>query len=234
MLVSEKFRSIQGEGASQGAPAVFVRLMRCNLSCSFCDTPYTWDFERYSFEDETTEQTEAELVEWIERESVGRLIWTGGEPLIQQKAIARCLHLLDERADLAGREREVVEVETNLTVRPIPELLARVDQWNLSPKLASSGQGLRERRKPELFQLFAANERAFFKFVVLDAADCEEMETCISEFQLARSRVILMPEARTPEQLRERQAQVAEMALSLRVRFSSRVHLELFGGKRGH
>ena len=42
----EIFASLQGEGPSQGKPCAFVRLSRCNLACVWCDTAYTWHFDR--------------------------------------------------------------------------------------------------------------------------------------------------------------------------------------------
>ena len=41
--VAETFYSIQGEGATVGQPAIFVRLQGCSVGCGWCDTKYSWD-----------------------------------------------------------------------------------------------------------------------------------------------------------------------------------------------
>ena len=41
--IAETFFSIQGEGATAGAPAVFIRLQGCSVGCAWCDTKYSWD-----------------------------------------------------------------------------------------------------------------------------------------------------------------------------------------------
>lgn len=231
--LSERFVSLQGEGVSVGAPAAFVRLARCNLTCTFCDTPYSWDFERYSFDDEVETTTTGELVGWLAEHSPGRIIWTGGEPLVQQKQLAVALALHDAARDASGRPRDVCEVETNGTVRPLPALLERIDQWNVSPKLASSGEPVERRIDVRVIEALRDTGKAYFKFVLADAADEREVLDLIEACGLPRERVLFMPEARSAPELRERSPWVAAAALRARVRFSSRLHLELYGGKRG-
>ena len=88
----EIFHSIQGEGVSQGTPCVFLRLAGCNLACSWCDTAYSWNGTVPGMR--LAPEKAAELVLHY---PCRRLVLTGGEPLIQQKALPALLpHLLFE------------------------------------------------------------------------------------------------------------------------------------------
>jgi organic radical activating enzyme len=230
--VSELFRSLQGEGVFTGAPSYFVRLGRCNLSCSWCDTPYSWDFERYDYGAEVTTLALDELLDRVLVESPGRLVITGGEPLLQQKGLVALFALLDERRSELGAPREFVEIETNGTVPPRPELLERVDHWNVSPKLSSSGEPEERRIRVRALTALRDTGRASLKLVVRED-DLAEADALIESLVWPRERVVLMPEASTRAALAERGSFVAAAALARRVRYSSRLHIELFGGKRG-
>ena len=87
LLVAETFTSFQGEGPSTGQPATFIRLSRCNLSCQFCDTPYTWDWARFHPAAEARRQVVAELADWALAQPARLVVITGGEPLLQQAAL---------------------------------------------------------------------------------------------------------------------------------------------------
>ena len=223
--LSEIFTSLQGEGPSAGAPAVFVRLALCNLRCGWCDTRYTWDFERYRYDDEVHEVPVARVAERIESSGVRRVIVTGGEPLLQTGALER---LLQQLADDV-----VVEVETNGTLAPSPALAARVNQWNLSVKLEHSGESLERRVKPAAVAAFRQTERAFLKLVVRSAADRDEVAALIERLEWPRERVYLMPEAADRRAHEERALPVASLCGELGVRFAPRLHVLLWGGERG-
>lgn len=232
LTVSEWFHSIQGEGRHAGAPSAFLRLGRCNLSCVWCDTPYTWDFERYDAREELHEHTVEELAGVLLGFGAPHLVLTGGEPLLQQKALAVLLAELDRRAEQSGRPRLFVEVETNGTVPPNGALLERVDHFNVSPKLASSGEPRERRVRLRALTTLRDTGRADLKLVV-SAGNLEEADALIAELAWPRERVVLMPEAGTRAELRERAGEISAAALRRRVRYSSRLHLELFDGRRG-
>ena len=87
--------------------------------------------------------------------------------------------------------------------------------------------------RPNVLSALAQLGHAYFKFVVADAADEHEALGLVDELSLPRGRVLFMPEARSASELRERSGWVAERALASGVRYSGRLHLELYGGRRG-
>ena len=78
---------------------------------------------------------------WLDKLSHGaHLVVTGGEPVIQQAGLVRFLRLLRQ----ACKSPINIEMETNATLPMDPELIELIDQFNVSPKLRSSGE-LREK-----------------------------------------------------------------------------------------
>jgi 7-carboxy-7-deazaguanine synthase len=225
LKVSEIFESLQGEGASTGLPTVFVRLAQCNLHCHWCDTKYTWDFAHYNYEDEVREQNAVDVARVVNASATRRLVLTGGEPLLQQRALASFFSSL--ATDI------LVEVETNGTILPTAATLARINQWNVSPKLSSAGDPEAMRLRPSILLALRDAGRSFLKLVVRTEADCTEADALVKVLAWPRDRVLFMPEANDREGLRARSLPVAEAARARGFGFSSRLHLELWGGRRG-
>lgn len=223
----EIFASLQGEGPSAGRPSVFVRLSRCNLACTWCDTAYTWRFAGPgAFERKANQVTlsEDDTAERIRALCQDRLVVTGGEPLLQAPALARLLTLL------SGMH---VEIETNGTVAPPPTLDALVDQYNVSPKLTHSGNAAALALVPARLAAFAADPRAFFKFVVAAPADVAEVLALANAYAIPRERLFVMPEGTDGATLRTRARWLAPLALEHGLRFSDRLHIHLYGDTRG-
>lgn len=221
----EIFASIQGEGLSAGLPSTFIRLAICNLRCTWCDTAYTWDWDRYDRAEQTMPLGIENALQAITAFPPRNVVITGGEPLIQR----RQLEPLVQELKVRGYR---IEVETNGTVSP-GELGELVDQFNVSPKLAHSGnQGL-IRIDPPVLREFAANARANFKFVVQDDADLAEVEDLRRQFAIPPERIVLMPEGRTAAELSARSPWLAETCMQRGYRFSSRLHILIWGDKRG-
>ena len=223
LVVSEVFGpTFQGEGPSIGRTAAFVRLGRCNLACTWCDTPYTWDWSRHDPAVELTERTVEEILAEVDAMGpVDLLVVTGGEPLLQQ---SRLVPLLQG----AVARRSVVEIETAGTISPTDEVVALVDRFNVSPKLANSGNPLERRLRPEVLRDFEATGKAVFKFVVTDVADLDEIAA------LGVAPVWVMPEGTDAGELTSRLQALAPAVLARGWRLTPRLHILLWGDQRGH
>ena len=230
----EIFASVQGEGPSAGMPVAFVRLSRCNLACVWCDTAYTWRFEGdnrphrdgVAF-DRTANQVTLDVEDVAAR--IGglgqhRLVVTGGEPLLQGAALGALLEALPDMR---------VEIETNGTTKAPARVDIRVDQYNVSPKLAHSGNPAELALIAERLRSYAADSRAAFKFVVASPDDVTEVVELVRAHALPKSRVFLMPEGTDSATLRTREEWLVPLCLKHGFRLSDRLHIHLFGDTRG-
>ncbi len=234
----EIFASLQGEGPSQGRPCAFIRLSRCNLACLWCDTPYTWHFEgdNRPHRGGETYVRKANQVSLAPEEAAARiaalgqprLVVTGGEPLLQAPALAR---MLDRLLALLPGIR--VEIETNGTVAPPPALDALVAQYNVSPKLAHSGNPADLALPPERLHAWAAEPRAALKFVVAEPADADEVLALAQRYAIPRERIWLMAEGTDAATLDARERWIAALCVKHGLTLSKRLHIELYGDTRG-
>ena len=230
----EIFASLQGEGPSMGVPVAFVRLSRCNLACTWCDTAYTWRFEgdnrphrdgvAYNRKANQVPLSPAETAERIAALGQKRLVITGGEPLLQAAALAE---MLEHLPDIS------VEIETNGTVAPPVRLDVRVDQYNVSPKLAHSGNAADLALIPERLDAWATEPRAFLKFVIAAPEDVAEVLELQRRYRFRPERVFLMAEGTDSATQRTRQAWLSGLCLEHGFRMSDRLHIHLYGDTRG-
>jgi 7-carboxy-7-deazaguanine synthase len=231
LLVAEVFGpTFQGEGASLGQRAAFVRLGRCNLDCGrgagatwACDTPYTWDWERYDPAVELSALSVAEVVGRVEAMGVDRVVVTGGEPLVQQRKLVPFL--------AAARDRGwAVEVETNGTIAPLPEVVALVERFNVSPKTANSGVPASKALRPRALEALRDSGRAMFKFVVASPEELDDVAAVVDTYRL--SPVIVMPAGTTADDVLDRGRKLADPVLARGWHLTTRLHVLLWGDER--
>ncbi len=211
-----------------GMPAVFLRLGGCNLRCAWCDTKYTWDWSQYDRAKETSKQTIEDVARGVASEGPGRLVVTGGEPMLQQNGLVALAAALEA----LGAAR-TWEVETAGTIAPTPAMRRVVAQWNVSPKLSGSGNDPERAVRPDVLRAFAALDHAWFKFVVGDEDEADEAMALAAAHGVRADRVLLMPQATDAEAYRARAPAVVDWALSRGVGFSPRAHVAIWGGRRG-
>ncbi len=225
LVVSEVFGPTwQGEGPSVGRRAGFVRLGRCNLSCQWCDEPQTWDWDRYDPGVELHRRSVDAVVAELARMAIDRVVVTGGEPLLQQRALAELAGACNERGWL-------VEIETAGTLAPSAGLVAAVARWNVSPKLANSGVPAERRRKLDVLRALQATGRGSFKFVVTDPADLDEVAELVEACGLAD--IWIMPEGTDAATVIARMQLLAEPVLARGWNLTPRLHILIWGDRRG-
>jgi 7-carboxy-7-deazaguanine synthase len=228
MRVAEMFYSIQGEGKLSGVPSGFVRVSGCNLRCVWCDTPYA------SWEPQGGEVSVSEILERLNEWPTRHVVITGGEPMIMPQIAPLC------EALKSGNFH--VTIETAAThFSP-----TRVDLASLSPKLSNSTPIQREggrfaamhdqqRLNLPVIQKFIDESPDFqIKFVVCEKSDVDEIKTVLGQLTgWSPSDVLLMPEGIDQSVLDMRSRWLGELCMREGFRFCPRLHILLFGNRRG-
>lgn len=243
LLVNEIFGPTwQGEGGSVGKLCYFIRLFSCNQKCVFCDTPYTWltkqlDVENHLYatepfkvEDECHKMTFEEITRKIldlpqPIPFIELLVISGGEPMLQAKKINNYLNEYKYRR---------VEIETAGTI--FNEHLANKGNvfFNVSPKLENSGNPLHVRYKKDvLIQFRMLGYRSVFKFVVANKKDFEEIDWIVGDAGISTKQVYIMMEGIDQQTQEDRLQKFIPQVLERGWNITPRLHISLFGNKRG-
>ena len=106
-------------------------------------------------------------------------------------------------------------------------------QYNVSPKLAHSGNPADLALLPERLAAWAQEPRAFFKFVVAEPSDLDEVMELQRQYAIPGQRLFLMPEGRSSDIIRQRSKWLADFCFQNGLRFTDRLHIHLWGDTRG-
>jgi 7-carboxy-7-deazaguanine synthase len=222
LRIAELFYSIQGEGSLVGVPSFFIRTSGCNLRCAWCDTPYA------SWRPEGVDLSLAQILDEVKAHRATHVVVTGGEPMIAPEIVP-----------LTNRLRDLglhITIETAGTVfQPVA-----CDLMSISPKLSNStpagswaGRHGALRIQPGVLGDLTARYDYQLKFVIGKPEDVEEARALAESLGAGPERVILMPEGVDRDILRERGVWLAEICKKEGFRFSPRLHVELWGLRRG-
>lgn len=231
--VSEVFGpTIQGEGPHMGRPCYFIRTGGCNLSCDWCDTPYSTG--QHGIPLSTVPKVTARAVA-DDVPAGSMVVLTGGEPLmhIKRPAMIALLHALH------AKQCEV-HVETNGTIVPDPTVGYMIDHYTVSPKIGV--QMVNKRHQPTLMDWSLYRDRTIFKVVIdrLDDPDEDVNMRVQRAIMLAethgipKSAVWVMPEGATAPELERHWAEVAQAAADAGINASHRLHALAWGDAKGH
>lgn len=229
LVLSEVFGpTIQGEGPSTGRRCSFIRLGGCNLSCSWCDQPETWDATRYDLRATLTRTPVGDIVRRALEGAPGLVVISGGEPLLHQHQPGWSDLLT--ALFTAGVE---VEVETNGTIPPTASTIERVTRFNCSPKLAHAGDTGSKRINGKALAVLRWSGRVAFKFVCQGLEDLEEVARFSRDHNIPERLVWIMPEGTTTPELNERLALLADPAICAGYNLTNRLHVALWGTEKG-
>jgi len=183
--VSEIYKTIQGESSLVGYPTVFVRLYACNLRCVWCDSMHA--VEGGEFEETDVDRLAARVRE-LAGGGITRVCWTGGEPLLQWRAIALAIEALPSNFVHS------VETDGEVPLEPIDRALSEKRARGLLRFIMDvkcPGSGMTARRAVEnLAHLQPVDE---VKFVVLDRADYEFARAFVASHGIPAKTILFSP-----------------------------------------
>lgn len=217
LQVSEIFYSIQGEGATTGRATAFIRLGGCTLGCQWCDTKYTWRGGLV--------WDEPRILATVTAYPTRRVVITGGEPFEQD--IASLLQGL--------RQAEfTIEIET-AGFAPLAQVQCATlaHQLNVSPKLANSGVPAARRIQLPVLRFLCDTGKAYLKFVIDEPKDVAEVDALVATLSCPTERVLLMPQALTADEVLRKSRWLVEECKARGYGYSPRLHILLWGAKRG-
>ena len=177
--VVEKFVSINGEGQSAGALAVFIRLRGCNLACSYCDTRWACTDDA-----DAVEMTEGEIIDYVKSTGVTNVTLTGGEPLLA-KSIDVLLQAFAQCTDLA------LEIETNGSISIAKYAsMEHAPSFTLDYKLA--GSGMEQYMDVSNFALLQSKDTV--KFVCSSVDELDRVCEIVDQYRISeKCRVLISP-----------------------------------------
>jgi 7-carboxy-7-deazaguanine synthase len=128
-----------------------------------------------------------------------------------------------------------IEIETNGTVITNEDFDKYVSQYNISPKLANSGNQKNKRIILTSLGWFVndCKSKTYFKFVVEDTEDLEEIIELTNTYEIPREKVLLMPLGKTAEELNKRKKWLVELCKKYGYIFCNRLHVDIWGDKIG-
>jgi 7-carboxy-7-deazaguanine synthase len=209
MLITEIFKSIQGESSYAGLPCSFIRTTGCNLRCTWCDTAYAFHGGK--------ELSIHQVIEQIQPHKCDLVEITGGEPLLQPEVPELSERLLQNKYTI------LLETSGALDIGIVPSEVIKI----MDIKCPDSGM-MNEMNWENLNKLTSKDE---IKFVINSRTDYDWSVKMLYDYQLYSRNLVLF----SPVYQKMAPQQLAEWILedSLPVRFQIQLHKVLWGETPG-
>lgn len=227
MRISEIFYSIQGEGRLIGVPSIFVRTSGCNLRCTWCDTPYT------SWKPEGHDWSVPKILREVRKHPSRHVVITGGEPFLAPE--------IEELTSMLKGIGMHLTIETAATIFKA----VACDLVSMSPKLSNSTPWKRAKGKFakthearrlnfDVMKRFLSGYDYQLKFVVDRRADFDEIRGIVADLSAVDpTRVLIMAQGKTANKLHKKARWIVELCKEHGYGFTPRLHIELYGNRRG-
>jgi len=229
LFISEFFYdTVQGENFV-GVPSAFLRLKNCHIGCTWCDSAVTWKRGvKWNHRQLFRKIEEAGLIGKFKNGQ--HLVITGGAPLLQQEQLVKFIDAFINRYHF----KPYIEMENECTIMPTPTLFLLVDRWNNSPKLELSGVNKTKTYHPRILERMSQQPNSYFKFVVSSQGDWDEIQTKYIDLGLIKKeQVVLMPLGDNRKKIRQIQEKVIGLCIVNGVRYSPRLHIDIWDMSTG-
>ena len=189
LLVTSRFYTLQGEGPFRGHPAYFIRLAKCNLACSFCDTYFdsgTWRNFVYLFEemdvviDDFYKKRDMETPAWADelpRKNVV-LVITGGEPSLQNNLVPFLNYAKNYFTEMQIESNGINILEglpEEVTLVVSPKCLEKKETVYFPPEFKGNREALEQQVRYNAIRYLDPNPE------MLKRADCLKFVMCAPE-----------------------------------------------------
>lgn len=218
--IIEAFHSIQGEGPSAGTPTFFLRLSGCDIGCKFCDTGYA--SKRISTSPQEVLDTDIPHFNQM-------CVLSGGEPLSEDRILEN-----ERKNPTNGLIQQIeyyftdFEIESSGTTDPQNIDILLRDHVIISPKLPHQAKNTTLKYIPLWVKYCKA-----IKVVWDNAQETKDFVLDLCRLVHDRRKIYLMPEGKTAEEVTASSGSAIEMCKLHSLKFSPRIHIWVWGKKRG-
>ena len=224
--ISEIFVSVQGEGNYVGTRALFIRFQYCNLTCTWCDTKYTWFKKSGKHQWYSADEIKAKIISY----PVKHVIFTGGEPTLfdLSKLYLKGIQFhVESNGTISPENKLAIKLldNTEIVRDKMDSDIINKFNWVISPKLSNSSQPLNMKVLKEW-----GGKDCIFKFIVKTEKDIAEITALIDEIEILKDKVYLGLEGVTKKS--QLKPGLVETILNHGFNFSPRLQVLLWDRER--